>query len=132
MPQDKQSGAAASAWGHATARVIAERLGATGMSSRSNECQLQGKNTVIKCAGIGTRSVGVTYRMLTNLDQIVGAFEIGDGVFEVWSIAPEQFKVTMRETRSQGASKGKVALVERSHFERAGKLLGRITLKHAG
>ena len=132
MVQDRRSGAAASEWGHATARAVAEKLGAAGMTQRSNECRLGAMRIVIKCAHVGTRSVGVTYRMLETLDQIVGAFERNDGSFELWSVSPDQFKSNMRETRSQGPSKRKVALVERSVFERYGKSLGCLNLIVAG
>jgi hypothetical protein len=127
MPQDRASGAEASKWGHATAHRIAAKLGAIGMGSSSNECRLNDQRIVIKCAHVGTDSVGVTYRMLGRLDQIVGAFELDDGSFEVWAVTPAQFESTMRESRSRGGI-GKTALVSRTYFEQHGKALGRVRI----
>ena len=75
MSQNRGSGVDADRWGHETARALAEKLGATKPSLRSNECLLGGKRIVIKCAGAATDSVGVTFRMLGRLDEVVGAFQ---------------------------------------------------------
>src|SRR5260221_11514507 len=127
MPQDRRSGAAASEWGHATANLLAARLGASGMGRTSNECRLNGERVVIKCAKVGTQSVGVTHKMLERLDHIIAAFELDDGSFEVWVVTPAQFKLSMRDSRSRGG-RGKTALVERRYFEQHGRTLGRIHL----
>lgn len=128
MPQDQISGARASDWGHRTARLLAEQLGASGMGRNSNECQLAGERVVIKCANPETTSVGVTYRMLERLDRVVAAFKLDDGSFELWSLAPSQFMSAMRDTRSRGSASGKVGLVNRSTFERSGNLMGRVRI----
>lgn len=132
MPQDRSSGARASDWGHQTAARLAQKLGATGMRRSSNECELAGRRVVIKCAAKDTQSVGVTFRMLDRLDDVVAAFQLDDGSFEIWSISPHQFKSVMRETKSRGTSAGKVGLVERSYFQRHGKSLGRVSATSAG
>jgi len=123
MPQDRESGARASEWGHDAAQRIARKIGASGMGKASNECQLNGERVVIKCARRNTSSVGVTYQMLTRLDRIIGAFELDDGSFELWAISPEQFESTMRESVT---SRGKTALVSRSYFEQHGKKMERV------
>ena len=124
--QDRQSGAQANTWGRETARRIAEKLGATGMRRASNECVLNGQRAVIKCAGPKTRSVGVTYKMIERIDVVVAAFAGEHATFQLFVLSPEEFKKAMRETRSRGASAGKVGLVERRVFEQLGKDIGRV------
>jgi hypothetical protein len=102
------------------------------MKSRaSNEALLNGKNVVIKCAAPATDSVGVTYKMLETLDAIIGAFQLDDGSFELWSLSPEQFESAMRKTRSRGPSAGKVAIVRRSIFVSHGIHLGRVWINRS-
>jgi hypothetical protein len=125
MPQDRESGARAAAWGHEAAYKIAWKIGATGMGKTSNECQLNGEHVVIKCARRNTTSVGVTYQMLTRIDRVIGAFELDDGLFELWAISPKQFESSMRESITSG---GKTALVSRSFFEQHGKKIQRVQL----
>jgi len=126
MSQDRASGAAADEWGRLTARALAQQIGATSASLRSNECLLDGKRVVIKCARPNTDSVGVTFKMLDRLDEVVGAFQRADGAFDIWSLSPADFKEYMRGTRSRGGSAGKVGLVKRDVFQSRGRLLGRV------
>lgn len=128
MSQNRASGAAADEWGRETARALAQQLGATKPTLRSNECLLDGKRLVIKCAAPGTDSVGVTFKMLDRLDEVVGAFQRDDGAFDLWLLAPSVFKNHMRDTRSRGASAGKVGLVRKDVFQSKGKSLGRVRL----
>src|SRR5262249_49901918 len=107
MAQDRASGAAANEWGRVTARAIASKIGT------SNEATLNGEKVVIKCAASATDSVGVTFKMLDRLDSIIGAFQLDDKSFELWSLAPEKFHQEMRDTRSKGSSSGKVGIVRR-------------------
>jgi len=65
--------------------------------------------------------------MLERLDCIIGAFQLDDGSFELWSITPAQFKSTMRDSKSRGGQ-GKTALVERRFFQQHGIPLGRVAL----
>lgn len=127
MAQNRESGAAASEWGHATARLIAVQLGTALTSKRSNECLLSGKRTVIKCAHSSTQSVGVTYKMLERLDQILGAFEEEDGSLRLVLLGPEKFKANLRPSRSS-SSRDRVGLVSRRVFDQLGSVLGTIEL----
>jgi hypothetical protein len=131
MLQDKNSGAAADRWGRETARQIASQIGATMQRRGSNEALLNGQNVVIKCAAVATDSVGVTYKMLEKLDAVIGAFQIGSDSFELWSLNPKQFEAAMRETKSRGASAGKVAIVRKGVFLSHGKPLGRVRINAA-
>ena len=128
MAQDQISGAAANEWGRVTARAIASKIGAIMKGQTSNEALLEGKIVVIKCAASATDSVGVTFKMLDRLDSIIGAFQLDDASFELWSLSPEEFRNGMRDTRSRGAAAGKVGIVRRQSFEQNGRLLGRIRL----
>ena len=128
MAQDQISGAAANEWGRVTARAIASKIGAIMKSQTSNEALLEGKTVVIKCAASATDSVGVTFKMLDRLDSIIGAFQLDDDSFELWSLSPEKFRNGMRDTRSRGSAAGKVGIVRRQSFEQNGRLLGRIRL----
>jgi hypothetical protein len=123
--QSKESGARANEWGRETARRLALKLGAVSLSMRSNEFDLEGERVVIKCAQRKTTSVGVPYQMLGRLDLVVGAFERDDGVFELLALTPAQYERVMRDTRSRGASAGRVGIVARSEFEKYGRVLGR-------
>ena len=128
MAQDRESGAAANKWGRETAPKIALKIGAVMKGRASNEARLDGKTIVIKCAASATDSVGVTFNMLTRVDSIIGAFQLDDGSFELWSLSPEKFHQGMRDTRSKGSAAGKVGIVRKVAFERGGFTLGRIRL----
>lgn len=128
MKQDQISGAAADEWGRTTARAIAHKLGAEMKSKTSNEATFNGKNIVIKCAATATDSVGVTFKMLDRLDSIVAAFQRNNGSFELWRLPADKFRREMRDTRSTGASAGKVGLVRKDVFEKHGELITQITL----
>jgi hypothetical protein len=105
---------------------LAKALGASIPTGGSNECILDGQPVVIKCAAASTDSVGVTFLMLKRVARIIGAFETSKNTFDVWSITPQQYESQMRDTASKGASAGKVGLVRRSYFEKAGSHIGTI------
>src|SRR6266576_507004 len=120
MTQDRATGAAADQWGRDTARKIAPKIGAVMKGRTSNEAILDDQTVVIKCAAPKTASVGVTLKMLDHVDSIIGAFQLDDGSFELWILSPARYRDAMRDTRSKGASAGKVALVRKRDFERDG------------
>jgi hypothetical protein len=91
VAQDQHSGSRAAKWGRETARRIAEVIGASSPAGASNACTLNGKRVVIKCARARTRSVGVTYLMLDELDAVIGAFELDDESFELWELTPQLY-----------------------------------------
>ena len=126
MSQDQESGAAGNTFGRETAPLIARALGAAMLGPSSNEATYKGNRVVIKCAAQKTNSVGVTYQMLERIHSVLGAFEQSDGSYSVFALPVEAFKESMRDTRSQGASSGKVALVTRGTFERQGSLVQRV------
>jgi hypothetical protein len=113
MPQDRESGARASAWGRATAKLISRKLGATMPTGSSNECTLNGDRVVIKCAAVANDQVGVTYKMLPRLRYVLGAFQRDDGQFDIYALEAKAFAANERETRSRGRSAGRVGKVRR-------------------
>lgn len=126
--QDRASGAAADKWGRETASALAQKLGATQPSGRSNECRLDGDRGVIKCAAAANDSVGVTFKMLDRLDAVVAAFQREDGAFEVWSLTPAAFKAHMRDTRCLGIRRQSRTCPQRRVRESRGKSIGRVRL----
>lgn len=95
VPQDRASGAAANAWGRRTARRVAELIGAEPVNAASNECLLDHTRIVIKCAHRRTLSVGVTFKMLDRLDQILGAFQADGKSFDLVWLDRERYRVHM-------------------------------------
>ena len=127
MVQDQASGAAANRWGHQTARKIAKRIGATMVTSTSNEAILGTKHVVIKCAARRTVNLGVTFKMLARLDIIVAALQLDDGSFELRSLPVRVFRAQMRSTRSKGSA-GRVGQVARAAFCNRGTLIRRVRI----
>lgn len=128
MPQDQQSGAVGNTFGRDTARTIAAVLGATMAGGASNEARLDGRRIVIKCARARTPSIGVTFRMLAQIEVILGAFEQADGSFEIVELSPAVFKLLMQPTRSKGPSAGRVGVVGRAAFLAHGTRLRTVRL----
>lgn len=120
MGQNRESGAAANAYGRETAPKIAGVLGATMLGSESNEALLDGKRVVIKIAGKNTTSVGVTYSMLEGLETVIAAFQHKTGPYEVFSLSAPVFLNHARDSRSGGGD-ARVGLVSRKVFETFGK-----------
>jgi len=77
------------------------------------------------------KQCGRDIHLLDRLDSVIGAFQLDDGSFEIWSLSPEKFRQEMRDTRSKGSAAGKVGIVRRDVFEKSGRLLARIRLDAA-
>lgn len=90
----------------------------------SNEATLDGRRIVIKSAGPGTQSVGVSFRMLPTLHAVVGAFQRNDGAFDVFSLDSRIYREHMTDTRSKGASAGRVGIVTKRVFTEEGESIG--------
>jgi len=130
MPQDRESGAAGAKFGRETAKIIAQKLGATKEGrSTSNEYLLKGKHIVIKCAHQKNDSVGISYHMLKKLDSIYGAFETDSGTYKIYELSPPQFAKNEQPTKSKGPSKGKVGVVKKAIFYEKGAFLNELNLK---
>ena len=129
MPQDRDTGAAANEYGRVTARKIATKIGATEIQRSSYECRVDGVKIVIKCARVGTPSIGVTYKMLDRLDGILGAFELDNGSYDLFLLEPHAFRENMSATQSSGASAGKVGKVTKNVFVQRGRSRGNVRLQ---
>lgn len=128
MPQVHQSGAEGNAFGRRAAPKIAHALGATMTRRGSNEATLAGRRIVIKCARLRTQSVGVSYQMLPSLDAVVGAFQRDDGAFDVFSLDSQIYREHMTDTRSRGASAGRVGIVPKHVFTAEGESIGTVRI----
>jgi len=116
MPQDQATGADGNTFGRQTAREIAHKIGAQMLNRTSNEAVFNGNRVVIKCAGLTTPNIGVTYNMINRLHSIIGAFQQSDGAFELFVLPVENFKNNMKDTKSLGASAGKVGVLSKKVF----------------
>ncbi len=66
--------------------------------------------------------------MLDRLNQVVGAFETDDNIYDLYQLSPEIFSKNMRETKSKGPAAGKLGLVIQKVFEEEGKYLQTVKL----
>jgi hypothetical protein len=74
MPQNQQTGAAGSDYGHECGKEMIAALGGKKLNNRSNAFLLDGKQYTVHFARERTISVGFTYLVLKNLDAVLGAF----------------------------------------------------------
>lgn len=73
--QNQQTGAAAAQRNRKSTKRSAKALGAAIPAGGSNECILNDKPVVIKCAAASTDSVGVSFLLLKGVAPNIGAFE---------------------------------------------------------
>lgn len=125
MPQDRDTGAEASRYGHDCGERLAAALGTQLLSATSNECMLNGERVVIKCARATTTKVGISYQMVQTLDAVLGAFEDATGSYRVLRLPAKRCANLMdaEPTASHGPSSGKVGMVRRAVFEQEGTLV---------
>lgn len=118
MAQDTESGRRAERWGKETAGKIATLIGADGfdVNARSNECSLNGKPIVIKCAARTTGKIGVTVGVLDRVHRVIAAIQREDGSFEIRSVRPGCF--------SRGDEFGQLTIFRRAPI---GELMGRVS-----
>jgi hypothetical protein len=135
MPQDKESGARASHFGHQNGSALIAHLGGKNRKPGSNEFDLKGERVSIHSAHYRngrSQSVGVTRLCLKKIDSVLGAFQDEDGSYRVLKLSSNQFESSSRPTASRGPSSGRVLIVKRSVFEDKGKRLAVVpaTAKH--
>ncbi len=126
MTQNRESGSEAAKFGHRTAAIIGERIGARKLTSRSNEFELNGKRITIRTAHHGTNQVGVLYAMLDRVQSIIGAFEIEPDEYELHSLSPEIYRKAMRDSTT---GKGRVGLVQKKVFAEKGSFVSKVRIK---
>jgi len=62
--------------------------------------------------------------MVDPIKAVLGAFEQDDGSYRVMELPIERCATGMRPTRSRGASRDRVGIVDRKLFEDEGRLVG--------
>jgi len=125
MAQNRKTGAEASKWGHDAATLIANQIGANRLSVIANDFEWKGLKVTLHSAAEGNSSVGVTYKTLSRIQLIVGAFEVAPGKFDLWSITPDACKDALRDSPT---GKGKVALLTKGTFTEFGKFEQKVFL----
>lgn len=124
MTQDRVTGAAANQFGKDAAVKIAKLLGAKITSGRSNEVLYDGKRAVIKSAHLGNIYIGVTLKMLEQIDLIIAAFETLDGDYDLYTLKPDIFKDNIRIGLNE-----RIGLVRKKVFLEEGTFLKNIKLE---
>ncbi len=124
MPQDKETGTRADKYGRETSQLIAKKIGAKPISSKSNEFAYQGRRVTIRCARRRTLVVGVSYRMLDRIDSVIAAFEDEGGEYELYEMSPALIRTGIRDSKGIG----KVGSVQKSLFVRFGRFVKHVLL----
>jgi hypothetical protein len=128
MAQTRKSGREANSYGHSNAALIASACGARKLRGGCNDCDYQGQLVSLHSAKRRTTKVGTTYETLRRVTAVWGAFAIDGGAYAVWSLPVSDYEVNMKPTKSKGPSKDKVGTVERTVFERSGRLIARVKI----
>ena len=124
MTQNRDTGAEANDFGHATATLLAEKLGARKLSANSNEFEWNSQRVTIRTARQGNDSVGVTYVMLERIQLVIAAFEVEPNEYELYALPPATYKEHMRDSKN----KGEVGLVRKKTFVEHRRLVARLKL----
>src|SRR5215469_8803748 len=101
MPQDRESGARASHFGHQKGTVIIAELGGRNRKPGSNEFELRGERVSVHSShyrGGKTQSVGVTRLSLKTVKSVLGAFQERDGSYRILKLSADCFKKFSRPT----------------------------------
>ena len=99
MPQNAKSGAKANEYGHKTARLIGEKIGAKPVNNTSNEFAFEGCLVTIRCARKTNMQVGVTYSMLERVDKVIAAFEVAKKTYALYEMSPILYKMNLRDSK---------------------------------
>ena len=125
MSQNRNTGAAASEFGHRGAALIAEKLGARRVSSHSNEFEWNAERVTIRMAHQGNNQVGVLYSMLPCIKAVIAAFETAPDEYELFSLSPDVYREKMRDSNT---GQGRVGLVQKKVFMERGRFVAKVDL----
>jgi hypothetical protein len=128
MPQDNQSGATANAFGRSAAEIVAREIGATLEGRTSNKARFDQKIVVIKCAKLRNNNIGVTFKMQGAVHEIVAAFEVTSGLFEVFTLPINIFIDHQRQSKSGGEGAHQVGQVSKAVFLKHGKFIKSVSI----
>ncbi len=126
MPQDRESGAEAAAYGRAMGRAIAHLLPAKRLRAGSNEVDWQGQRAVIKSCRRANTSFGITTAMLERITVALVAIENDSGGYAVYALPIDRFRGDMRDSRS-GKADGRVKLLPKRYAEDHGRRIASYT-----
>lgn len=124
MPQTRESGAAGRDRGYRMAAIVAKRLGAQLISSRSNEAVWDGQRIVIKSGRFQTPQVGVTEATLDRVDSVVVCLEDNTGDSTLYRVHPRWYRKEMAPSRSSRG--GHVMKVSCRRIRETGHVIGTI------
>jgi hypothetical protein len=127
MPQDRKSGAAARRWGLEIARKIILFLHGEPLSDSDNKCLIGGETLVVKCAKPKTMCVGVSYKMLNEIDGVIGAFARNAQEFDLYKMTVDQYRDHINPTISR-RSHANIGYVLRNVFEEIGEDMGLVKI----
>lgn len=125
MPQDRDTGAEAAAYGLRMAGIIGQELGATRLDPDANEFTVDGRLITIRCAHMNTASVGVLDDMLSRVQAVWGAFQEQDGSYIIHELLPPDFRRMSR----RAVNNDRVCLVTRSAFKTHGRKIKRVFVR---
>ncbi len=128
MPQDQASGAAANTFGRVAAEAIAREIGTALEGRTSNKATFRAKSVVIKCARSRTSNIGVTFRMQSEIDEVVAALETTTGNYEVFALPIKIFVANQRQSRSGGDGAHQVGQVSRAVFLKHGEFIQSVSI----
>lgn len=105
MPQDRESGARARAFGYQMGQRVALAIGATLTNpGQSNEAIWDTRRILIKSAHRGVPEIGATDATLARIEAIVVALQDQDGDYSMYQVTPEWFREEMHPSRSPRAA----------------------------
>jgi hypothetical protein len=107
MGQDTLSGRQGNEFGRKIGQLVAQKLGIN-LEPGSNKGRYEGRVVVIKSVRIGNSQFGITNKMAEEVNSVILAKEINNGLFELYKIEFKKIRSKGRPTRSKGSSSGKV------------------------
>ena len=123
MPQDRDTGAEANAFGKRMAGVVAKKIGAAKVDSEGNEFTWNGKRVTIRSAHKGNTYVGALYSMLERVDAVLAALETRTSdEFQVWELDTKTFLTNSRRQ----AKNPLIAQAPITIFQNEGELIAKV------
>ncbi len=123
MPQDRNSGAEANAFGKRMGETVAKKLGAEKIGADGNEFLWQGKRITIRSAHKNNCYVGSLYTMLERVDSVLAALETDlRDEFQVWELDTKTF---LKHAKQQ-VKNPLIAQVSTKIFQKNGDLIAKV------
>lgn len=126
MGQNRESGAAANAYGHVMAVKVSQFLGTKLLTKLSNEIDINGERIVIKSARKKTHQIGISLAMLKRVQGIIAALEDEDGKYTLYRVDPKWYKTEMSPSHSNNPSAHKIMMVSCKDIRRMCQVVGKM------